>query len=64
MGSGLWWILPGRLNGSVYVAQFPRAVFIHIHRSGVVEKGLDFAGLIKELSGLVASYEANLRLRR
>jgi hypothetical protein len=48
----------------VYVAQFPRAVFIHIHRSGVVESGLDFAGLIKEFSGLVASYEANLRLRR
>lgn len=54
----------GRLNGSVYVAQFPRAIFIHIHRSGVVQDGLDFAGLVKELSGLVARYEAHIRLRR
>jgi len=63
-GQWLWWILPGRLNGSVYVAQFPRAIFIHIHRSGVVQDGLDFAGLVKELSGLVARYEAYIRLRR
>jgi len=42
-GQWLWWILPGRLNGSVYVAQFPRPVFIHIHRSGVVQEGLDFS---------------------
>ena len=63
-GQWLWWILPGRLNGSVYVAQFPRPVFIHIHRSGVVQEGLDFAGLVKELSGLVARSEAYIRLRR
>jgi competence protein CoiA len=63
-GQWLWWILPGRLNGSVYVAQFPRAVFIHIHRIGVVQEGLDFGGLIKELSGLVARYEVEIRLRR
>jgi competence protein CoiA len=63
-GQVLWWLLPGRLNGSVYVAQFPRNVFIHIHRSGVAQEGLDFDGLVKELSGLVARYEADLRLRR
>ena len=63
-GQVLWWLLPGRLNGSAYVAQFPRNVFIHIHRSGVVQEGLDFGGLVKELSGLVARYEADLRLRR
>ena len=63
-GQVLWWLLPGRLNGSAYVAQFPRNVFIHIHRSGVVQEGLDFNGLVKEFSGLVARYEANLRLRR
>jgi hypothetical protein len=61
-GQWLWWLLPGRLNGSVYVAQFPRIVFIHIQRSGVVQQGLDFAGLVKELSGLVASYEAHLKV--
>lgn len=63
-GQVLWWLLPGRLNGSAYVAQFPRNVFIHIHRSGVVQEGLDFAGLVKEFSEHVARYEANLRLRR
>jgi competence protein CoiA len=63
-GQVLWWLLPGRLNGSVYVAQFPRNAFIHIHRSGVAQEGLDFNGLVKELSGLVARYEADLRLRR
>jgi competence protein CoiA len=64
-GEWLWWILPGRFNGCVYVAQFPRAVFIHIHRSGVVQVGLDFAGLVRELSGLVARFEEGyIRLRR
>lgn len=63
-GQWLWWILPGRLNESVYVAKFPRAVFIHIQRSGVVQEGLDFDGLVKELCGLVARYEADLMLRR
>jgi len=61
-GQWLWWLLPGRLNGSVYVAQFPRNIFIHIQRSGVVQEGLDFAGLVKELSGLVARYEAHLKV--
>jgi hypothetical protein len=63
-GQVLWWLLPGRLNGSAYVAQFPRNVFIHIQRTGVVQEGLDFGGLVKELSGLVAKYESDLRLRR
>lgn len=63
-GEVLWWLLPGRLNGSVYVAQFPRSVFVHICRSGVVQEGLNLDGLLKELTGLVARYEADLRLRR
>ena len=63
-GQVLWWLLPGRLNGSAYVAQFPRNVFIHIFRSGVVQEGLDLDGLVNELGGLVAKYEADLRFRR
>jgi len=52
-GQVLWWLLPGRLHGSVYVAQLPRNVFIHIHRSGVVPgKALDFNGLVKEFRDL------------
>lgn len=62
-GQWLWWVLSGRLNGAVYVAQFPRAVFIHIHRGGIVQEGLDFAGLIDELSGLISRYEADIRFR-
>lgn len=63
-GQSLWWLLPGRLNGAAYVTQFPRNVFIHIHRTGAVQRDLDFDGLVKELSGLVATYEADLGLRR
>lgn len=63
-GQLLWWLLPGRQNGSAYVAQLPRNVFIHIHRTGLVQEGLDFDGLVKELSRLVARYEADFRLRR
>lgn len=62
-GQVLWWILPGRLNGCVYVAQLPRPVFVYIHRSGVVQPGLNFDGLLKELSGLLGRYEADLRRR-
>ena len=60
-GQWLWWLLPGRLNGSAYIAQFPRKIFIHIQLTGVVQDGLDFGGLVKEFSGLVAQYEAHLR---
>jgi hypothetical protein len=63
-GQVLWWLLPGRLNGSAYVTQFPRNVFIHIHRTGVVQEGVGFGELVKELSGLVAMYESDLRFRR
>ena len=63
-GQVLWWLLPGRINGSAYVAQFPRSIFIHIHRTGVAQGGLDFGGLVTELSGLVARYEADFRFWR
>lgn len=59
-GRTLWWLLPGRLNDSAYVALFPREQFIHFHRTGVVQD-LAFEGLVKEFGGLVANYEATLR---
>jgi hypothetical protein len=62
-GQSLGWILPGRLSGSVYVAQFPHSSIIHILRTGVAQEGLDFDGLVKELGQLVSRYEANRRLR-
>lgn len=63
-GQTLWWILSGRPNRSVYVAQFPRSQIIHILRSGVAQEGLDFGRLVKEFGVLVAGYEAHLRLTR
>lgn len=60
-GEQLCWILPGRLHGSVYVTLLHRSLFIHMHRTGVVQEGLTFAGLVKELSELVARYEAHRR---
>jgi competence protein CoiA len=57
-GQALAWLLPGRFNGFVYVTQFPRDQFIHIHLTGVVQAGLDFAGLVRELSDLVARNES------
>jgi competence protein CoiA len=60
----LWWILPGRLNGWVYVSLLPRDQFIHLHRLSASQVALDFDGLVKELSGLVARHDADRRLRR
>jgi competence protein CoiA len=57
-GQALAWLLPGRFNGFVYATQIPRDQFIHIQRTGVVQAGLDFAGLIKELSQLVGRVES------
>jgi hypothetical protein len=57
-GEKLAWLLPGRFNGFVYVTAIPRDQFIHIQRTGVVQAGLDFAGLVKELSELVARFES------
>jgi hypothetical protein len=57
-GQALAWLLPGRFTGFVYVTQFPRDQFIHIHLTGVVQPEITFAGLVKELSELVARYES------
>jgi competence protein CoiA len=57
-GPALAWLLPGRFNGCVYVTQLPRDQFIHIHRTGVVQADLNFAGLVRELSELVARRES------
>jgi hypothetical protein len=57
-GQALAWLLPGRFNRFVYVTQLPRAQFIHIQRTGLVQADLDFAGFVKELSELVARFES------
>lgn len=54
----LWWVLAGRPNGLAYVAPFPRAGFIAIHRGTATQ---DFASFVEELPELVAKYESHRR---
>ena len=53
----LWWVTPGSSAGLVYVAPFPHADFVKIHRSDVTQKDL-FDDLVKKLRELVAGQEA------
>jgi hypothetical protein len=57
---GLWWLTSGRPGGLAYVAPFPHADFINIHRSDVTQNDL-FDALVKKLGGLVAADEALLQ---
>jgi len=52
----LGWLVGKSPNGPVYVARFPRAVFLEIHRGTVTQ---DFDSLVKELSELAAMYESH-----
>jgi hypothetical protein len=58
----LWWLLAKSPDGRVYVARFPRAQFIEIHRSGATQMARDsFDEFVKELSTSVANYELQLQ---
>jgi len=59
-GSMLGWLLPGRHDDRVYVAQFPRVQMVHVLRTGIAEPGLSFDGLLAELR---TNYEAHRRSR-
>jgi competence protein CoiA len=54
----LWWLVRTGLDGSTYVARFPHAAFIEIHRGG------QFDGLVNEIGKLAADYESHLRVHR
>jgi hypothetical protein len=54
---GLWWVTPGSSAGFAYVAPFPHADFVRIHRSDVTQKDL-FDEIAKKLRELVAGQEA------
>ena len=61
----LWWLLAKSPDGRVYVARFPRAQFIEIHRSGATQMVRDlFDEFVKDLSKLVANYASHLRTQR
>jgi hypothetical protein len=52
----LWWLLRGSPNGQAYVAEFPCAGFVHIHRSGETDK-TGFTQFVRDLGKLLADYE-------
>jgi competence protein CoiA len=55
----LWWLLGTPNDTWVYVGQFPRALFIELHRSGDEARG--FGIVVKDTLGQLAAYESNQR---
>lgn len=62
-GPALYWVLPGKRDVWAYIAIFPRVQMVQILRTGIVEPGLTFDGLIAELKESIFRYEAHKRLR-
>lgn len=62
-GPILSWVLPGRHDGWVYIAQFPRVMIVQILRTGLTGPGVTFDALLVELNALIRSYEAQNRRR-
>ncbi len=63
----LVWLLEGRSNGLVYVALYPRAQFIEIHRGTATQDGdslQDFDSFVKDFPELIAKYESHGRGQR
>lgn len=54
-------LLAGRSNGPVYIAPFPRAQFIEIHRRTATQNFDSFVKVVKELPEMVAKYESHRR---
>ena len=55
----LAWFLARRSNGLVYIAPFPRAQFIEVHRGTATQDFDSFVKLVKELPELVTKYESH-----
>jgi competence protein CoiA len=58
----IWWLLPGRPEGAVYIIPFSRAEFLDSHRLGA-SRGADFDALVNELVQLIAGYERRFSRR-
>ena len=56
-GNVLWWLTKGS-DGRVYIAQFQRDDFIKSHRDGASQMSREFDEFVKDISKLVADYEA------
>ena len=57
----LGWLLAKRPQGPVYIAPFPRAEFIEIHRQTGTRMARDFDSFVEDLNELVDNYESHLR---
>lgn len=57
----LGWLLGKSPNGMVYIARFPRAVFLAMHLGTVPQ---DFGSLVKQLSALIGAYESHSQAQR
>jgi hypothetical protein len=58
----LWWLLPKKSpNGPVYLAHFPRAKFIELHRRTATQMDCGFDALLEAYKKFVADYESNYR---
>lgn len=58
----LWWLLASRrANGPVYLAHFPRAEFIDLHRRAATQTEGGFDWLVEAYRKYVTDYESNYR---
>ncbi len=58
----LWWLLPKRsAKGPAYLAHFPRAEFIELHRRAATQTEGGFDWLVEAYQKYVADYESNYR---
>ncbi len=55
--TNLWWLFAKSANGSAYVAQFPRALFIESHRSTATERARQFDKFVNDIK-LIANLES------
>lgn len=60
----LWWLLAKSSNGPIYVGQFGRREFIHMHQGSETQSVCDFETFIKDLGRLVSDYESHLARNR
>jgi len=55
----LWWLFAKGPNGSAYIQQFPRAIFIACHRETGKGIAQQFNALVNDIPKLIAAYESH-----
>ena len=52
----LWCLLPGPRDGIAYVGPLPRQTFLDFHKTGAMQSGQDFTGLLNRLNEIVSMH--------